>query len=204
MNWDNFNRVAIRMIELAYINVLWIFFTLVGLGIFGIFPATTAMFGVIHKLRGSIVDMKIFPTFWLLFRQDFLKANGFGLIFLIIAYLVYFDFKFVQLNNGQFNFLLPVLAFVLLSFTATALLFFPVYAQFNLRFFSYFKQSFLIAVTSPFEVLAIALLLAIICFILGILPGAIPLFSGSVFAYFATLISYRAFRRIERKKQARL
>jgi len=204
MNWDNFERVANRMIQLAYINVLWIFFILVGLGFFGLFPSTTAMFGVVRKLIRKEVGIKIFPTFWALFRQDFIKANGFGLILAAIAYFLYFDFTFIQLNNGRFDFLLPVIGFILISCIATALILFPVYAHFNLKFLHYIKQAFLIAITSPLEVLTIALLAGAISFLLSLFPGALPLFSGSLFAYFATIISTRAFRRIEDKKNSKV
>lgn len=202
MNWDNFNLVATRILELAYINVLWILFTLVGLGVFGIFPSTTAMFGVVRKLIRKEGHVKIFSTFWTLFRQDFIKANGFGFILLAFAYFLYIDFTFIYLNDGQFGFLLPVIAFVFISCLATVLFLFPVYVHFNLKFFHYIKQSFLIAITSPIEVLSIALLAVAIYFSITLFPGAIPLFSGSVFAYFATIISLRAFKRIE-AKQAR-
>lgn len=203
MNWDNFNRVANRMIELAYINILWIFFTLAGLGVFGIFPATTAMFGVIRKRIGKEADVKIFPAFWTLFRQDFLKANGLGLILVAIAYFLYFDIIFIQLNNGEFDYLLPFIAFILISYIATSLFFFPVFVHFDLKFFHYIKQSFLIAITSPIEVVAIGAVVGVTYFLISIFPGAIPLFLGSVIAYLTTLISLRAFRRIERKKFAR-
>jgi uncharacterized membrane protein YesL len=201
MNWDNFERVANRMIQLAYINILWIFFTLVGLGIFGLFPSTTAMFGVVRKLIRNEVGVKIFPTFWTLFRQDFVKANGLGLILAAIAYFLYFDFTFIQLNNGRFDFLLPVIGFVLISCIAISLFLFPVYAHFNLKFLHYIKQAFLIAISSPLEVLAIAMIAGATYFLVSLFPGAIPLFSGSVFAYFATIISNRAFRRIESKNK---
>lgn len=202
MNWENFNRVAIRMMELAYINILWIFFTLVGLGIFGLFPATTAMFGVIRKQISKEEDVKIFPTFWILFRQDFMKANGLGLIFAAIAYFLYFDISFIHLNNGRFDFLLPVISFVLISYIVTALFIFPVYANFDLKFLHYIKQAFLIAITSPIEAVAISVVIGSTYFLISIFPGAIPLFSGSIIAYLTTLIGLRAFRRIERKKFA--
>ena len=50
IGWEKFNRIAHRMIALAYINAIWIRFSLVGLVAFGIFPATTAMFAVSRKL----------------------------------------------------------------------------------------------------------------------------------------------------------
>jgi len=202
IGWEKFNRISYRMIELAYINLLWIFFTLVGLVAFGIFPATAAMFAVVRKLIRDEEKFKILPTFWALFRADFLKTNGFGLIFLVISYCFYFNFSFLQLNRGELQFLFPVLIFILISSIITLLFFFPVYVHFNLKFFQYLKQSFLIAITSPIEVITIGALAGGIYFVSTLFPGIIPLFTGSVFAYIATLISFRSFARIEKKKGA--
>lgn len=180
--------------------MLWILFSGIGLFIFGIFPSTVAMFSIAHKLIKNEENIKIFPTYWTSFRSNFLQANGFGLIFLLIAYFFYFDFYFLQLNSGKLEFLYPVLIFILISGIITLLFFFPVYSHFELKFFQYFKQSFFIAITSPIEVIAIAAVAAIIFFITTILPGIIPLFTGSVFAYAATYISFRAFARIQRRQ----
>ena len=199
VGWERFNRISYRMIELAYINLLWIFFTLVGLIAFGIFPATAAMFAVVRKLIRSEEKFKILPMFWTLFRTDFLKTNGFGLIFLVISYCFYFNFYFLHLNSGELQFLFPVLIFILISSIITLLFFFPVYVHFNLKFFQYIKQSFLIAITSPIEVITIGALAGGIYFVSTLFPGIIPLFTGSVFAYIATLISFKSFARIEKK-----
>ncbi|MFJ7936152.1 YesL family protein [Sporosarcina sp. NPDC096371] len=204
IGWEKFNRIAYRMIELAYINILWLLFTLIGLVAFGVFPATTAMFTVIRKLIKKEENFKIYPTFWQSFRSDFFKANGFGLIFIVIAYFFYFDFYFLQLNSGKLEFLFPILIFIMISGIVTLLFFFPVYTHFNLRFFQYFKQSFFIAITSPVEVIAIGTLAVFIYFVATIFPGIIPLFTGSVFAYAATLFSYRAFSRIEKRQNVQL
>jgi uncharacterized membrane protein YesL len=200
IGWEKFNKTANKMLELAYINVLWILFSGIGLLIFGIFPATIAMFSVVRKLIKNEEGIKILPTYWTSFRSNFFHANGFGLIFLLIAYFFYFDFYFLQLNSGKLQFLYPILIFILISGIVTLLFFFPVYAHFKLKFFQYFRQSFLIGITSPVEVIAIGVLAGIIYFIATILPGIIPLFTGSVFAYGATLISVRAFTRIERRQ----
>ncbi|QNK90090.1 DUF624 domain-containing protein [Sporosarcina sp. resist] len=199
VGWEKFNRISYRMIELAYINLLWIFFTLVGLIAFGIFPATAAMFAVVRKLIRGEEKFKILPMFLTLFRTDFLKTNGFGLIFLVISYCFYINFYFLQLNSGELQFLFPVLIFILISSIITLLFFFPVYVHFNLKFFQYIKQSFLIAITSPIEVITIGALAGGIYFVSTLFPGIIPLFTGSVFAYIATLISFKSFARIEKK-----
>ncbi|MBO1911160.1 DUF624 domain-containing protein, partial [Microvirga sp. 3-52] len=64
MNWESFNNIAHRMIELIYINILWILFTILGLGIFGIFPATVSMFTIVRKIIVKEEKFKIFNTFW--------------------------------------------------------------------------------------------------------------------------------------------
>lgn len=199
MNWESFNTIAYRIINLAYINILWILFSIVGLGVFGLFPATTAMFAITRKLIIGEKDFKIFPAFWKYFKQDFLKANGFGIFILITIYLLYFDFKFVEQSNN-FQFLIPILLFILISFIVTLIFLFPVYSHFKLRFFQYIKQSFLIAITSPIELIAIAASALVIYFVMTIFPGAIPLFSGSVFAYISTILSFKAFNKINKKK----
>ncbi|MCM3359331.1 MULTISPECIES: DUF624 domain-containing protein [unclassified Psychrobacillus] len=203
LNWDNFNKVAYWMLSLIYLNLLWIMFTVLGLGILGLFPSTVALFGVVRLMimKEGKEPFKVFQSFWRIFKKDFWKANSFGLFFAFICYFLIFDFQFVQLSNGQFNFLLPALFFILISSILTLLFFFPVYVHFELKYFQYIKQSFLIAITSPLELFGILASTLAMYFFLTFLPGAIPLFSGSLLAYAITVLSFRAFRRIEQKQK---
>lgn len=203
LNWDNFNKVAYWMLSLIYLNLLWIMFTVLGLGILGLFPSTVALFGVIRLMimKEGKEPFKVFQSFWRIFKKDFWKANSFGLFFAFICYFLIFDFQFVQVSNGQFNFLLPALFFILISSILTLLFFFPVYVHFELKYFQYIKQSFLIAITSPLELFGILASTLAMYFFLTFLPGAIPLFSGSLLAYAITVLSFRAFRRIEQKQK---
>ncbi|MFJ7826011.1 YesL family protein [Psychrobacillus sp. NPDC096623] len=200
MNWENFSTLAYKIMTLAYINLLWILFSIVGLGILGLFPATTAMYAITRKLIIGETNFNIFSVFWGNFKKDFLKANGFGLITAITVYILYFDFMFVVQKN-DFQFLLPIFLFILIAFLATLIFLFPVYTHFNLRFYQYIRQSFFIAITSPIELVLISASAIVIYFLLTLFPGAIPLFSGSIFAYISTFLSFRAFERIEKKKK---
>ncbi|MFC4557987.1 YesL family protein [Virgibacillus kekensis] len=198
--WEKFNKIAFWMIKLAYINLLWILFTIIGLVIFGLFPSTVAMFTIVRKWMNKEYNFKIFPEFWKVYRTDFIKANGLGLLFLTIGYILYYDFTFLQLNNGKLFYLIPVLLFILVSYAVTLLFFFPVFVHFDLKFFQYLKQSFLIAITSPIETILIAISIVLLYFAITFLPGIIPLFSGSVLAMAMTWISFRAFKKVERRK----
>lgn len=203
LGWDKFNSFIYTMLKIAYINLLWIFFSILGLVVFGLFPATAAMFAVAHKIIQGGEDIKILPTFWEYYKTDFLKLNAYGLIFLAVGYFLYYDFTFLQINKGQLTFLYGPLIFILITLVITLLFFFPVFVHFKLRFFQYFKQSFLIAITVPADTFLIGLSAVAIYIAVTILPGIILLFTGSVFAYLSIYISFRAFDKIE-KRQAKV
>ena len=202
MTWEGFNRFTNRMIELIYINLLWILFTILGLVIFGLFPATVAMFTIIRKRIIEDDSSKIFQTFWQTYRKEFIKTNGFALIFYSVTYFLYYDFLFLQMNEGKLQFLYPVLILIFLSSFMCLLFFFPVYVHFDLKFFQYFKQSFLIALTSPIEIIGMALCGVGIYVVVSIFPGMIPLFPGSIYALLSITLSFRAFTRIANRKTA--
>lgn len=198
--WDKFNAIAIWMLKIAYLNILWILFSLLGLVLFGLFPATAAMFAVVKSWFNQDSDPRIFHTFWAYFKQNFIRLNGYAILFIIVGYILYYDFMFLQLNAGKLTFLLPILVLISIAYTITLLFFFPVYTHFELKFFQTIKQAFLVGVTSPLETLSIALSFVALYSIVSFVPGLIPLFTGSVLAIASTWISYRAFRKIEKRK----
>lgn len=198
--WERFNNFVYFMLKLAYINVLWILFTVLGLGIFGLFPATTAMFSLVHKVINGQKKMKIFSTFWKEYKSNFFKTNGMGLIFLFVVYFLYFDFMFLHVNSGKLQFLYPILILITVSTLLCLSFFFPVYIRFKLTFLQYFKQAFLIAITSPIEVIQLGLVAVGISTATYFLPGIIPLFPASVFAYFSLKICNKALEKIELKQ----
>jgi len=199
--WDTFNFIALRATRLAYINLLWIFFTLVGLVFFGFFPATVAMYTLTRKWTRGEDNFKIFLTFWQTFRSEFLKVNGHGIIFILAGYFLYVDFVFLKLHNEKLQILFPVIYLFMFIGIITLVFFFPVYVHYKLNFFQYFKQSFLIAITSPAEIILIGLTGGAIYLVAYMLPGIIPLFPGSLFAYASMMICNRSFDRIKLQQE---
>ena len=198
--WERFNQITTWMMKIAYLNILWLLFTIAGLFLFGLFPATAAMFSVIRNWFIGKSEVSIWTAFWGFFQKNFVKLNGFALLFYGFAYFLYYDFSFIQLNPGKLDFLFPVLLLITLIFIITSIYFFPIYVHFDLKYFQYIKQSFLIAVVSPLETISIILSIIALYLIVTLLPGIIPLFTGSVLAYIITWLSFRAFERIKLKK----
>jgi uncharacterized membrane protein YesL len=83
----------------------------------------------------------------------------------------------------------------------TLLYFFPVYNQFDLKFFQYIKQSFLIGATCIVETVLLFVTVMGIIVIMRLIPGIIPLFPGSVLALLITWCSNRALRKIAARKK---
>lgn len=82
--------------RIAYLNLLWLFFSLVGLLVFGIMPATTALHAVLRKLlSGEECDIK--PTFWSVYQSEWGRSNlvggAFFLGFVFFATDTYFAFQ---------------------------------------------------------------------------------------------------------------
>src|SRR5699024_679089 len=112
--WHRLYTISNWIFNIAFINILWIIFTILGLGIFGLFPATAAMFAVARKwiILGER-DFNVLPMFWKFYRQDFFKLNGFALLFYAFGFFLYFDAAFLFLNSGFFLYLISgVLLFI--------------------------------------------------------------------------------------------
>lgn len=200
--WEKFNNYAIWMVKVAYVNLLWIGFTIVGLGVFGLFPATGAMFAIVQKwLQNEPVD-RIFHSFWKTFRREFISLNKFGLFFIVIGYVLVYDFMFVYKNVDKLQLLFPILLFLAICYLLTLLYFFPIYTQFKMKFFQYIKQSFLIGASSVVETILIFTACMLLGIIINLIPGIIPLFTGSVLAVAITWCSNRALIKIKSKKKS--
>ena len=69
------------VMKFTYVNILWITFSILGLFVLGLFPATTAMFAVIRKWVLKLPDIPTFKTFTSAYKKEFLKSNVIGLMF---------------------------------------------------------------------------------------------------------------------------
>lgn len=67
--------------NLILLNILWVAFTLLGLVIFGLFPATIALFAVIRKWILENEDTPILQEFIKRYKAEFKMANVIGILF---------------------------------------------------------------------------------------------------------------------------
>lgn len=88
--------------RLALLNVLFLIFTFLGLGLFGLGPAIFAMAAVLRKwLRDE--ECSPLREFWNTFRSSFLYANKVILSLLACAGVLLFDLNYLWHMSGIFS-----------------------------------------------------------------------------------------------------
>ncbi|MFD2706121.1 YesL family protein [Salibacterium lacus] len=186
--------------RLAYVNVLWILFSLAGLIAAGLFPATAAMFAVVRKWLTEDVEIPVLPTFWNAVRGEFLRANAIGYTALVPAYIFYVDFQFFSSIEGIVSFILLVVSGSLFFlYVITVLFLFPALAHYQVRIPEYFKQAFFIGAGSPAGVIMSVAACVVIVFLTAWFPALLFFFTGSVPAYVIMWSTLRTIRIMEEK-----
>lgn len=181
----------------AYVNLLWIGFSLLGLVFFGISPATVAMFTVIRKWIMGNSDIPVFQTFRETYKNEFIRSNGLGLVIALIGIIIYVDLNFIKINSSL---QIPLYLFIFMVIM-TVLYVFPVYVHYNVTFLQLFKNAFFIMMMNP--VANIMLLIGFVASILVIkfLPALIIFFGASISAGIIMASCYLAFQKIEKKRK---
>lgn len=190
------------VIKLIYANLLWIFFTILGLGVFGIMPATVGLFALLRQWIIGNEAVSAFKTYWHSFRQEFVKINLFGIIFLGIGYILRIDIIFFKTSSHlMFQIFLVVMFCLGLLYFITLLNFFPVYVHFDISFFKYFKYALLIGVSQLSSTMMMILgSVAIFC-LYWYFSGLIPLLCVSLFSLNLMWFGHRSFEKIKYEQQ---
>lgn len=191
-----FFRICEIISKLAYLNILWIFFTILGVGIFGFIPATVALFAIVRKWVMRDTDVSIFTTFWKIFRQEFLKSSMLGGSLLLIGYILYIDFLYLP-SDGLFALVRFGLMVVALLYIIVLLYIFPLFVHYEWKNRLYIKYALVLGASHPHYTLLMIIGIGIVYYASVNIPGIIPFFSISLLAYIIMWTSYQVIRKIE-------
>ena len=163
-------RYVIKIFDCMCLSVLWL---VVCLPIFTIGPATTAMFGVIHRYI-RLEEEGLWTMFWKTFRTEFKRTSLCWLMMLGVLVLLVVDalvFRTMEIN-GQFFGKLYWLILLLIGIVATWMTYLFSYAE---RFHGGVKDtckiSFLLMVLHPIQSITILLILIASVALILIAPG---------------------------------
>nr|ABI49948.1 putative integral membrane protein [Geobacillus stearothermophilus] len=191
--------------RLAYINLLWLFFTVLGLVILGIAPATVALFTIVRKwLLFHDHDVPVLKTFVLTYKDEFWRANRIGLLLMAAAYIFYIDLLYLAHVPIEWRFPFSVALLVIFIFyTVTLLYVFPIYVHYELRFWQYIKYAFLIGMANPLMTLVMLMSVGVLFVLLMYISGADPVFQHHSLALVVMSGALRVFRKTEERLQVR-
>ncbi|WP_067837950.1 YesL family protein [Amphibacillus sediminis] len=188
--------------RLAFLNILWLVFTIAGLGVISVFPATVAVYTVLRKWLIRDPEVAIFTVFWSSFKKDFFKANGLGYILLLIGFVLYFNYNYLAIVSGLEHTLILLFWYISMAIYLLLLFFlFPVYVHYELRFFQYFRTALLIAISNPLSLISIIASLTVGLAVFYFIPGLVPFYFASVLMWLIMWNVTHAFRRTEWKLQ---
>jgi uncharacterized membrane protein YesL len=196
-----FYTICVWIFRFAYLNILWLLFTLAGAVVLGIFPATIAMFAVERRWIQGDSEFTIFQQFWSAYKQEFVKINLLGYtVTLLSALLVLNYFISASLNNAIGDVLSWLLLGLLLLCTVAVIYIFPVYVHYDVKYLDYIKHAFVIGISSPLMSLLIVLSFLFYFYVVTIFPGILPLYTGSILSFAVMWFAHCAFSRIESKQ----
>lgn len=182
VNWVNskFYTACQWICQLACLNLLWILFAFGGLIIFGLMPATAAMFTVLKRWVMGEAGIPLLRTFITAYQKEFIGSNLLGLPFAGAGYIIYFNYNFLQVMDAPFQTVLLVsLISTTILYLITAAFIFPVYVHYDLKPLQYIKVASVIGIRSPQMILILVLGLVLLYHLFYFIPGLIPFFGMS-------------------------
>ncbi|WHY85675.1 DUF624 domain-containing protein [Neobacillus novalis] len=193
-------RMCEWITRLVYVNLLWIGFSLLGLLLFGVGPATSSMFMIIRKWVIGQEDVKVFSSFWRAYKKDFWKANLLTLFLVAAGFLLYLDYKFIGNLEGWYTTILSGLLLLLtLLYIVTLVYIFPVFVLFQLRPLQYIKYAIHFGVSSPLSMLLIISSALFMYYLTVNIPATFPFLSGSVISIVIMKRAQKTFSKLEDK-----
>ncbi|MGL5694565.1 MAG: YesL family protein [Peptostreptococcaceae bacterium] len=187
----NFCNWIWRFIQL---NFYWGIFVVMGLGIFGLMPATVATFYILRKWIQGNLETPIFSTFKEVYKKEFIQSNKCGVFFLAMFIFLAFDLNILYQMEESYSTILYIIVYTVLLFVSIAFIyFFPTYVHFELSAKDYIKNSFILSLISPFQTLLIAVGLGLIAYFIKSNPGLLAYFAIVVPGYLIMHILYKRF-----------
>lgn len=196
------HTISVRIMNLAYWNLLWIGFTLLGAVILGVLPATVALYTVMKKdIRAEKDAPSDFKVFRKAYSSNFFRANGLGILLFIGGGLLYTYFHNLHVIQDSYAIVFHILLYMLAIIYAMIMLFiFPAYVSYGNSVFQYIKNAVIIGLSYPHYVILMAFILSVIFTILLISSALLLFFGISVLAYINMKISAKVFYLIEQRQ----
>ncbi|MFV2049067.1 YesL family protein [Metabacillus litoralis] len=184
--------------RLVVLNVAWIFYSVLGLFVAGVFPATAAMLSVARKWILGEHDIKIFQTFKNAYRQEFATANILGWILTITGVILYVNFQLMKNSVSVFSVVTPFAFYLMVFFYMILLIWaFPMLVHYKATWRQHLKNAIIVGLSKIHYTLMCGLAIFAILYLSLSYPGIIPFFTISVLGIGVMWVTLRVFTRMD-------
>lgn len=181
------------------LNFLWVVFMVCGGVMFGIMPSTVATFYVLRKWVKGDFDFNIFKTFKSVYKDEFINSNKCGFVFFIIFAFLAFDLNVLYKIEALYSTILYAIVMAVLFFVSmTFIYFFPTYVHFKSSNKEYIKNSFVLALSSPFQTILILIGFGLLYYIVKSNAGLLMFFAIVVPGYWVMHVLHKRFLQLQR------
>ncbi|GAA3670533.1 DUF624 domain-containing protein [Microbacterium marinilacus] len=190
--------------RLAWLNLLWLLFTLAGLVVLGLFPSTVAGYQIARDLvhRPESREEPMLRRYAALVRASAVRANLAGAVVVAVGLLLGVGLQLAWTADGA-SWQLPVLGVTVVAAVAFAgglvhLPFFAAHVEAPPR--AIVRASWLYALSHPVGTVLICGAWIGLSFLLGAFPAAAPFFCFAPVAVLTALLDVRGFRVLEQRQ----
>ncbi|PTT64111.1 YesL family protein [Arthrobacter sp. HMWF013] len=171
------------LLWIACLNLLWILFTLLGLGVLGAGPATaSAQILVRRRSRGEAAPL--LKSFAREYLANFARANALALPVMAVAVVLVMNWDYASRADGLISELMAAGTFAAALFlAAVACYLFPLYARYELPVAQYLMTSSRFAVRHLAGTVILLFVSAAAVYASRTLPGLVPFFSIGAWLY---------------------
>ncbi|WP_067841884.1 YesL family protein [Amphibacillus sediminis] len=194
--------LTIWISRLATVNLLWLIFTLLGLGLFGIGPATLAMSVVISRWIDRDDSFSVLKVFINVYRKYFFKSNLICLLLVLVSGMLVYNYLFIEINSFPMFYRVITVAMGILH-VLISLIIIPLYTNNEVGIIELFKTSALFVIGYPINSLVIAVATAGLIVIQLFMPGLLFFFSGSSMIFVVILRIKRALEKTKELQQGK-
>ncbi|MCP3739475.1 YesL family protein [Rossellomorea sp. BNER] len=188
------------LVKLVYVQLLFLLFTSLGFVLFGLFPASAALFAIVRQWLLGKHDVSLFRTFWNYFKEYFVQANVLGWFLSIASVAItFYFFMFREFENGWGTILVylwfPITILLLLLW----LFWLPVLVHYEIKGLRVLKLAVYTAVMRPLHTVGFVVLMIALYYWSLILPGFIPILNISLLVFGWMWIARHSFQKFDEK-----
>lgn len=152
------NNLFTWIYRLMISNFLWVFFSLYGFILGGVFPSTSALFAICRKwIKGE--EFNIYKNFKYYYEKDYKNSNILGYTMLCIIVILILDYMYFSAGSSVFDLYMSYLFIFLFIFMIISfIVMYSIYNNYELSL----KDNLKFILIYPFSNLIISMVLAVL------------------------------------------